>query len=188
MTAPVNVPQSPQFSYHFSWDRAVFRRANRQVLRYAKYPAWLRVGLKLAPWTGGLVLTIWLATILIVHDWGALARSSPWIFLIVAWIAFLLYGTGWLGARAWEKRHPPGHREIVIGVDRTGFNTSSYPGDLRLKWDALVQIIETDAFFLFYATPQMAYYLPKAVVPPSDASALRLFLADTKGTSYRVVG
>lgn len=174
------------YTYRFSWDPAVFRLGNRQVMRYAKHPAWLGWLLKLAPWFVGIVFAIWLALAIINRDWDTLARSSPWFLLILGWFGFLVYGTGWLGARAWEKRHPPGHREIVVAVNAAGFHTSSYPGELRLNWAAMLQVVETNDFFLFYLAPQMAHYLPKAEIPSADLSALRALFVASKGPAFRM--
>jgi len=177
----------PRFSYRYSWDPVAFRRANRLVMRHAIFPRWVRALLKVTPWFAGTVLALWLVFTVISQDWDALARSSPWLILVVGWFAFLLYGTAWLGVRAFEKRHPPGHREIEVTLDESGFHTSSHPGELRLIWDALPQVVETDEFFLFYSTAQVAHYLPKAAIPPYDLSGLRLLIAAAKDSSFKSV-
>jgi hypothetical protein len=37
----------------------------------------------------------------------------------------------------------------------------------------MVQVVETDEFFLFYSTPRCGYYLPKRALPPGGLEEIR---------------
>jgi YcxB-like protein len=177
-----------EHTYRFLWDRAEYRRANKAILSHAMLAPWLRIALRAFMWVIGIGLGLWLAATLLAGNWPALARSTPWLVLIVGWFLFLRYGTAWLSIRAWEKRHPPGAREITVSIGENGFYTASHPGELRLKWDALLQVVATEEFILFYITWQIAHYLPKRAVPASDFESLWALLKAAKRERFTVAG
>jgi hypothetical protein len=143
--------------------------------------------MRAAPWIAGAALILWLGSVVANEQWDALAASSPWLFFIALWIAFLKYGTGYIGTRAWEKRHPMGQREIAVELSEGGFRTRSYPGELQLRWEGMLQVVETDEFLLFYSGPVLAHYLPKVAIPATVLAGIRALLVQAKGKDFRSV-
>ena len=68
----------------------------------------------------------------------------------------------------------------------TGIVTSGGATSTTVGWDSLVEVIETDEFFLFYHTKRTAFYLPKRVVTEEEQrAALRQLLRTHLGDRAR---
>ena len=161
---------SGPLAYTFDWDRAEHLRAFRQISRRALFRRWVRILM----WTFVLALVVLLSLGVWVsegHRQEMLRGVVPWLAIIAMWFVLLRYGTGWISARAWAKRHPVGQRAVAYGITNEGIECASYPGKALLRWVGIHRAVETDEFFLFFVTWQCAQFLPKRAVP--DAKQLR---------------
>jgi hypothetical protein len=61
---------------------------------------------------------------------------------------------------------------------------SSYT--LKLKWDRLVQVTETDAFFLLYVTRQSSHIIPKAQLSEKEESHLRELIKSIPDLTHKL--
>ena len=175
-----SAPESP-LVYHFEWDRREHRRAFAQISRHALFRRWVRILLRI-----GLAL---LLLMLALAFWGAEGRRgsfllglAPWLLILGLWVVFLRYGNGWMSARGWAKRHPPGNRSVTCRITREGVESSSYSSEALLKWAGLHRVVETEEFVLYFYTWQCAQFLPKRVVPnvAELRRVLRIYLAAKK--------
>jgi hypothetical protein len=164
----------PSYAFDFEWTSMEHRLAHRQIARLALFPRWLRALL----WLVGLTMTVVIALALwVTPDRSRLVGAMlPWLLIIGMWVVLVRYGFGWLGARAWAKVNPPGHRQIAFRIDASGIRSGNERGELALRWMAIRRVVETPELFLFFYTWQCAQYLPKRVISASAADSLRGFL------------
>lgn len=165
----------PSYTFDFEWSSNEHRLAHRQITRLALFPRWLRVLL----WISGVAMTVMIGLALWATPGGRsrlVAAMLPWIFIIAMWFVLLRYGLGWIGARAWAKLNPPGHRQISYRLDATGIRSTNERGEMALRWMAVRRVVETPELFLFFYSWQCAQCLPKRVMSGATAESVRGFL------------
>ena len=54
-----------------------------------------------------------------------------------------------------------------------GLAMENRAGSALVRWATLLRIVESSEHFLFYYTPQCAYYLPRTAVPVGDLPTIR---------------
>ena len=97
-------------------------------------------------------------------------------FWIVALPLFGFVVLPWLTRRAFRRRFRSnpmlgGERSLTLRED--GLAMESRAGSAVVRWPALLRVVESDEHFLFYYTPQCAYYLPRMAVPEDEFAAVR---------------
>jgi len=77
--------------------------------------------------------------------------------------------------------------EQTYTFDETGLSISGDHFEAEVKWSGIRQIVETNRFFLFYISSQMAYFLPKWIIGDlASVEALRSILRKHKSDSVRL--
>jgi len=54
-----------------------------------------------------------------------------------------------------------------------GLAMENRAGSSHVRWEAILRVVESPKHFLFYYTPQCAYFLPRASIPASEIDAVR---------------
>jgi len=124
------------------------------------------------------------------HTLGeAAAAGGLWVSVLACWgLAFV----GFPLLRYWNAqgvtRDNPALRgtcEFEFGPDglvtRTGITES------KLGWEAVLEVVETDKFLLFFFSRQCAYFLPKRAIPPDELPVLRGFLRQQASSATRLL-
>ena len=89
--------------------------------------------------------------------------------LMVAGFPLIQYWTVWMHHR----NHPTlrGAQVFVIEPSHLGMKGPLHNTDL--SWDAVLRVVETREFMLFYIGKSVAYFLPKTAIPPAELSTFR---------------
>jgi len=162
-------------TFEFRLDPAETVRASRYLRRRQRF-AWL----SWAIWPMLLGLT-------------ALYRvtGTPWQELWLLGLAALFLGSltvlvPWVQRRQFRRAYSetPGLREPqVYQFDGDRLVMSAGATTMTLGWDAILEVVETDEFFLFFYSKRCAYYLPKrAMGADSEQHRLRELLRSALGT------
>ncbi len=108
---------------------------------------------------------------------NALAASSPYliVFLVILLIGFPL-------AHRWTVRQMHQHNRALRDPQTfeltPEFLTMRGPlHSAQIRWEAIYKVVETRHSILFYVSKGMAHFIPKDVIPPSDAGPLRQSLS-----------
>jgi YcxB-like protein len=116
---------------------------------------------------------------------GELARGRPVVPLLVTLLPWtfiagistaLLPAMWYLGARG-AVRNAMVRGDHTIELAEGGLRESGQVTATVIRWSAIVRVVETADFFLFYYTKSSAFYLPLSAVPPTDLGAVRAFLS-----------
>jgi hypothetical protein len=155
-------------TYGFEFDRREHVRACRAISRHAARTRVLRY-----VWRIGLGV---FAMFVLINMAADLARGSfpamlPALLIVVVATTVLPALSGYVAAQQWERLNRAGHRRVEFAFDGAGFRNTSHRGTLEIRWEAVMQVVETRDFLLFYITWQTASYLPTRAVP--DLPALR---------------
>jgi hypothetical protein len=87
-------------------------------------------------------------------------------FVIVPWL------NRW-GIRRQLRSNPMlgGTQSFALRDDGLAMETRA--GSAHVRWGAILRVVESPRHFLFYYTPQCAYFLPRASIPASEIDAVR---------------
>ena len=90
-------------------------------------------------------------------------------FVVVPWL------NRW-GVRRQLRSNPMlgGAQSFALGSD--GLAMENRAGSSRVHWETILRVVETPKHFLFYYTPQCAYYLPRASIPVSEIETVRSYV------------
>lgn len=95
-----------------------------------------------------------------------------------AWFVVLFPFTN--AIQVWSVRR----RNRIVGGEQTfavgdeGIRMSGAHWDGSVRWDAVVRVVETSSFLLFYFSPRFAYYVPKRVMSAADLASVRALVAE----------
>ena len=71
---------------------------------------------------------------------------------------------------------------LTFAVSSEGFESHGRSFDVRLRWDAIHRVVETEQFFLFYVASAIAHFIPKSCISsPEDLRAIRTIIHDALG-------
>lgn len=157
----------------FTFDAAEHRRASFAVMRTLP-----------TRWMGPVVAVpflafgIWpvLAGRRELTPWTVVVSALPWV-LLAAVFAFLTPIAVWATARR-IARHDPSARGVQRrSLDATGLRSTGNGVSLDLPWHAIERCVETEAFFLFFYTKQLAYYLGKSHLSAEQCDTVRALIS-----------
>ncbi len=116
----------------------------------------------------------------------AALKGYPATQIIASLVPYLLiFGVLLLGMPLWQRwalrrvyrTTPSLQQEQRHEFSEEGFRLSNPLSNTLIRWDALVDAIETREFFLLYISPSIAYFLPKrAVATQTELRELRVLL------------
>lgn len=168
----------------FDFDSSEYYRALRVVSRHTA-ARWLSWGF------GALALV--LAAVSVRDGWGRVSpvalflNALPWVLLGVFWVAFLPISQR-RAARSLPKRDASVQGPQERTVDASGFHSRGNGVALDVPWHAMVQGLESDEFFLFFYSKQLAYYLPKRVLSGTQIEEVRTLMRSGLGERARLLG
>ncbi len=172
MNASFDVTSGTMHQYTFRWSHAEHVRAQRATLRYMR-GGWKFTVLPVAL-AALLMLLVVSPVIFGARRWGeAWPAVLPYAVVLVMIMIMVPWGTARFAARWAERNDPSVKGEFRHVVADAGLAIHTVAASVQLTWEHLASVIETPEFFLFYATPQTAYFTPKRVIPASDLPALR---------------
>jgi hypothetical protein len=154
---------------HYSASQAVFRRGTARYLRW-----------------GFVALAIVLLWWNVVRHWNdaslsmVLASALPYVLLGAFWLFYFPYAQR-RAARKLPEVDASVRGPQTRGVDVDGFHTRGNGVSLDVPWHAMVRGEETDRFFLFFYAKQLAYYIPKRVLSPSETGDVRGLMREHLG-------
>ena len=92
-------------------------------------------------------------------------------------LVFWNHGMAWIAVRGARRgvRSPDG--PFTWTVDELGCRLEGPSVDVKLRWEAIVDIKETPESFLFYISKAQAYAIPIRAVSDADVPRLRAFLS-----------
>ena len=73
--------------------------------------------------------------------------------------------------------------EEVRAIDAAGFHSTGNGVAVDLPWHAMARCAETEEFFLFFYTKQLAYYVGKVHLSSDECSAVRALIDSHAGNS-----
>jgi hypothetical protein len=155
-------------TYSFTLSKAQHWRATRvvQSRTLAHKLAWA--------FFGGVPLLIVAVLAFNGADVWAFVESHPLgvlggPLLMVAGFPLIQYWTVWMHHR----NHPTlrGVQVYALEPSRLGMKGPLHNTDL--SWDAVVRVVETREFVLFYISKSTAYFLPKAAIPATELPTFR---------------
>ena len=161
----------PSLSYRFdvtpalrwSVQRELQRRSRwyrRMQYAYAALPLVL-VGLSLA---SGRSLTV-----AVVDNLAWVVGLPLFGFVGLPWLS------RWTTARQLRSNPALGGAQAFALTD-DGLAMENAAGSTLVRWSALLRVVEAPEHFLFYYSPQCAYYLPRATVPLAELPTVRSFI------------
>jgi|688.fasta_scaffold802347_1 hypothetical protein len=106
-------------------------------------------------------------------------------FLPVGVLAGLIIGPE-VQVSALRRRNLAAAGPQVYKLTDSGLEACSTGVTTTLKWDNIVEVVETREFFLFYFAASWALFLPKRVVPQESLPLLRMSLAQRVGARARL--
>jgi len=68
--------------------------------------------------------------------------------------------------------------------DETGFSIVSGGQTNRLGYESMIRLVEDESYFIFFATPKLAYMVLKAAVRPIDENGFRSYTARRCGLEW----
>ena len=114
-------------------------------------------------------------------EWGAhLAGILPLIVLVAVAHPLLLLWAAWSQLRTSRVAG----QEQRIRVGERGLRAEGPFSAGSARWDAVVRVVETRHFFLFYLNGETGLALPKRAITPDQAAATREFLAGKLGFNF----
>jgi hypothetical protein len=157
----------------FTFDRKEHYRASSEVTRRtsARYfgIGFFVVGLALSYWNGFRCLGEYpLATVI--------GSALPWLALGAFWLGLFPFQL-WRAARQTERTDPGARGVLSREVDEFGLLATGNDVVLELPWKAILKVVETEEFFLFFYFKNLAYCIPKRVLSPSDVATVRRLTA-----------
>ena len=163
----------------FPFDVAEHRRASAAVMRMLP-----------ARWLGpaAALVILWLGVWPIVRRWGdypaskLVASALPWV-LVAAALAFMTPLTIWQSSRKLVRVDPSVRGTQRRAVDAAGFHSTGNGVAVDLQWHAMARCAETEEFFLFFYTKQLAYYVGKVHLSSDECSAVRALIDSHAGNS-----
>ena len=126
-----------------------------------------------------------------------LATGTAWQDLWLLGVAALFLGaltlaTPWVQRRQLRRAYAetPSLREPqVYRFSDAGLSITGGPATITLGWDAIVEALETEEFFLLFYSKQCAYYVPKrATGGIAEQGALRALLRRHLDTRASTLG
>jgi len=154
------------YTWTFEFDTREHQRGDLAIMRHERWSLWRQLA-------GGAVGACALMTLVMAVVNPTMRATALLIAVMSAfWVSILLL-RGVLSAYQFKKLNPPGHREIMIGLNVDGFRTATFVGRVNINWPAIKRVVETSAFFLFYVTGTAAYYVPKRVIPANQLPGVR---------------
>jgi len=57
-----------------------------------------------------------------------------------------------------------------------GLAMETRAGSSLVRWGTILRVVESPRHFLFYYTPQCAYYLPRVSIPASEIDVVRSYI------------
>jgi hypothetical protein len=86
------------------------------------------------------------------------------------------------GVRRTYRSNPNVQRETTYQFTPQSIVSSNAVSRSEVKWEALVEVLETKKDFLFFLSKQSAYAIPKTAIPsPDDRRRLRRLVLDNAG-------
>jgi hypothetical protein len=107
---------------------------------------------------------------------GAIRENLFWIiglpfvgFVVVPWL------NRW-GVRRQLRSNPMlgGPQSFALRDD--GLAMENRAGSSLVRWGTILRVVESPKHFLFYYTPQCAYFLPCASIPATEIDAVRSYI------------
>jgi YcxB-like protein len=166
----------------FEFDSSEYYRALRVVSRHtaARWVSW-----------GFAALALVLAVLAIRDGWwrtspvALFLNALPWVLLGVFWVVFLPVSQRW-AARRLPKRDASVRGPQERTVDADGFHSRGNGVALDVPWHAMLRGVESDEFFLFFYSKQLAYYLPKRVLSSTQIGEVRAMMRSGLGGRARL--
>ena len=162
-----------QVTVEFPFDAAEHRRASFAVMRTLP-SRWIGPMFAVPPLAFGLWTV--LAARRDVSTLTVVASALPWL-LVALTFAFLTPIAVWATARR-IARHDPSARGVQMRhLDATGFRSTGNGVGVEVPWHAIQRCVETEGFFLFFYTKQLAYYLGKSRLSAEQCDVVRSLIA-----------
>lgn len=162
-----------QVTVEFPFDAAEHRRASFAVMRTLP-TRWIGPVLALVPVAFGL----WpvLAARREVSTLTMVASALPWVLVAITFASLTPIAV-WATARRIARDDPSARGIQVRHLDATGFRSSGNGVAVEVPWHAIQRCVETQGFFLFFYTKQLAYYLGKSHLSTEQCDAVRSLVA-----------
>jgi len=181
-----DVTSGTMHQYTFRWSHAEHVRAQRATLRYMR-GGWKFTVLPVAL-AAFLLLLVISPLVVGARSWGEVWPAVlPYAVVLVVIMILVRWGTPWLAARRVERNDPSVKGEFRHVVADGGLAIQTVAASVQLTWEHLANVIETPEFFLFYSTPQTAYFTPKRVIPAPELRALRDMIRAHVGNRARLL-
>jgi len=137
---------------------------------------------------GLLAVPVVVAAIVVLNAGSVTEAANPlldwWPLVVCTWggaffglPALRYWSVLQMGANNLALRAP---FEYEFGLE--GFHIKTGQGEEFVRWAAILEVVETDDFLLFFYTRHCAYYVPKRAVPEADVPIL-LALANERRAS-----
>ena len=155
-------------SITFELPEAEQVRGSRAVIHHRRWPwIWYSICAVLA---GGTFLRmIWKAVHYPGDQWAA---DLPLMFLFCIW-AGCVYAAPWMTVRQMRKNLPIHQGPHTLVVSGAGIEGRSPHITSSLDWTLIREVAETREFLLFFTQKNYAAIVPKRVLSPETALALR---------------
>src|SRR5687768_9841414 len=124
------------------------------------------------------------------------ANGVPWSQMGFVWFAVVMLvalSFGGPGLQRWQLKRAYAQSPILRERQQYEFTSDALtirggPAASRFEWNAFLEAVETEEFFLLYVARRTAYYLPKRAINGPDAeNALRALLHSAMGDRARDV-
>jgi hypothetical protein len=108
---------------------------------------------------------------------AVLIALVPWLLLILLWLSFARWGTGWLQAWNAKRLDPNTAHPFEHVLAESGIQVHAHTTSTDLKWIGVYKVMEMPDLFLFYYNKRCAHYLPKrAIASAAELQAVRAFI------------
>jgi hypothetical protein len=176
----------PDVEAQHEWNAKWHAAAQRAVWRHSPYGRWLRrIAHFIVAGVGVLLAFLWLGSEEPVER--RLLAATPWVLIAALWVVLLRGGFPWLSRLSARQSMIDPEKPMVDSVSPAGYSRRQSGTELRVPWSDLKQVVETPDLFLFFHTPNCAYYLPKAVLSDAQRGTVRNLITASMPTQRVVV-
>ena len=168
------------------WQFAECARACGEILKYRITGHLWRV--VRAAVTVIIVSVLILATVLAfrsdVDTATYLSSMTPWIIILLLFLAFRFGGAGWLSAWQIRRNNPNMVSGMRHAISDTSYQVRCGQVESTAQWAGLLKLVETKDFFLTFPVKQGAYYLPKRVLTEEQCATIRVIMQQQAGDRF----
>ncbi len=167
--------------FKIDWNQKEIARAAKAVEKHRVVSRTWKVVLRLATF----VLVALLAYLLFAtfrDGWPGFHGLIPWI--MIASGAGILYSGVHYRIWAWQTRrnNPNVTDGFLHTLSDDGYRVQCGSVDSIVGWAGVVQVVETEEFFLIYISKKQAYFLPKRVLKTAEIEEVHAKLSEHLGT------